>query len=394
MKSKSIDSVKKLVILGSTGSIGESTLRVVEAFPNRFQVIGLAVQRQVERVLEQAERFHVKRVAVADQESARQCRDMAPKDIHVLSGPESLEELAAWDEVDIVLTAVVGIAGLKPVLSALKKGTDVALATKEVMVVAGSKVLKTCSESGANLFPVDSEHSAIFQCLDGRPAHHIRKIILTASGGPFVDKPNIDFEKVTVAEALRHPRWNMGRKVTVDSATMMNKGLELMEAHWLFDISLDRIDVLIHPESIIHSMVEFVDGSMLAQLSVSDMRFAIQYALTYPERVDGMLPSLDLAEVGALHFKQPDENRFPCLLLARTAAMAGGTMPAVLNAANEIAVQAFLNGRLPFSGIWQVVEKIMDRHILNTDPELEDILNADLWACSEASGIIGKHHDA
>lgn len=389
MKTNSTHTVKKLVILGSTGSIGESALRVVEAFPDRFQVIGLAVQRQVKRVLEQAGQFHVKHVAIADPESARQCRKQAPKGVQVLSGPESLEELAALDEADIVLTAVVGVAGLKPVLSALKKGTDVALATKEVLVVAGRKVLFACAESGAKLLPVDSEHSAIFQCLDGQPGRHVRKIILTASGGPFINKPDINFDKVTVAEALKHPRWNMGQKVTVDSATMMNKGLELMEAHWLFDVSLDRIDVLIHPESIVHSMVEFVDGSMLAQLSISDMRFAIQYALTYPERVDGMLPSLDLAKVGALHFSKPDEKRFPCLLMARAAAMAGGTMPAVLNAANEMAVQAFLNGRLPFSGIWQVVEKVVDLHVLKVDPELEDILDADKWARSEASRIIG-----
>lgn len=387
VKADSNINAKKLVILGSTGSIGESALRVVDAFPTRFQVVGLAVQRNVERALQQASRFDVKRIAVADPESARQCRELAPSDIKVLSGPEGLEELASLDETDMVVAAIVGIAGLKPVLAALQHGTDVALATKEALVVAGRMVISACEESGARLLPVDSEHSAIFQCLDGKPANHVRKIILTASGGPFAEKPDVDFDNVTVAEALKHPRWNMGQKVTVDSATMMNKGLELMEAHWLFNVSLERIDVLVHPESIVHSIVEFVDGSMLAQLSVSDMRFAIQYALTYPERIDGMLPSLDLAALGSLHFSEPDANRFPCLRLARTAAMEGGTMPAVLNAANEIAVQQFLDGNLPFSGIWRLVEKVMDAHTLQSDPDLEDIFSADSWARKAGSNI-------
>lgn len=381
------DSVKKVVILGSSGSIGESALRVVEAFPARFQVVGLAVQRQVKRVLQQAGRFNVKRVAVADHEAARRCKELAP-DIRVLSGPGGLEELAALEEADIVLVAVVGIAGLKPVLAALARGTNVALATKEVLVVAGKIVTGAGAKTGARLLPVDSEHSAIFQCLDGKPSDHVRKIILTASGGPFVDKPNIDFDKVTVGEALKHPTWNMGRKVTVDSATMMNKGLELMEAHWLFNVPLDRIDILVHPESIVHSMVEFVDGNVLAQLSSSDMRFAIQYALTYPDRADGMLPALDLARLGTLHFSKPDQKRFPCLRLALAAATQGGTMPPVLNAANEVAVHEFLKSKLPFSGIWRLVEKVMGAHTPQSDPDLDAILDADIWARKEALRII------
>lgn len=379
---------RKLVILGSTGSIGESALRVVAALPGRFEIVGLAAQRQADRVLEQARQFNVRQVAIADPATARRCAQMAPPGINVLSGPEGLNALAASAEADLVLAAIVGIAGLKPVLAALERGASVALATKEALVVAGEIVTATCARTGARLLPVDSEHSAIFQCLEGRVTAHVRKIILTASGGPFVHNNKIDFDRVTVAEALKHPRWNMGRKVTVDSATMMNKGLEIMETHWLFQAPFDQIDILIHPESIVHSLVEFVDGSVLAQLSLSDMRFAIQYALTYPDRVDGALPYLDLAALGALHFSRPDERRFPCLTLARAAALAGGTMPAVMNAANEVVVQEFLHGRLPFSGIWRVVEQVMDRHVPQKTPDLEAILEADRWARREAAGLI------
>jgi len=292
---------KNIVILGSTGSIGESALRVVAAFPDRFRIIGLAAQNRIERLLEQARLFSVERVAVADLESAQRAKQMAPTGLTVLSGPEGLEELAALPAADIVLVAVVGMAGLRPVLAALRQGTDVALATKEVLVAAGHKVIAASRASGARILPVDSEHSAIFQCLDGKGTDRVRRLMLTASGGPFAHNPRLDLEKVTVAEALKHPRWNMGRKVTVDSATMMNKGLEIIEAHWLFGVPFDRIEVVMHPESIVHSMVEFQDGNVLAQLSVSDMRFAIQLALTWPERLDGGLPALDLTRLGTLH---------------------------------------------------------------------------------------------
>jgi 1-deoxy-D-xylulose-5-phosphate reductoisomerase len=378
--------MKKIVVLGSTGSIGESTLRVVEALPSRLKVVGLAANRSHKRVLQQARQFHVAHVAVADTAIARVCASEAPVGVRVYEGERGIEDVAALDEADIVLCALVGVAGLKPVMAALNKSRNVALATKEVLVAAGAIVTEAAARKKCRLLPVDSEHSAIFQCLDGKPPHEIKRILLTASGGPFALKPEIDFDKVTVAEALRHPRWNMGKKVTVDSATLMNKGLEIMEAHWLFGVPVEKIDVVIHPESIVHSLVEFVDGSVLAQLSPPDMRFAIQYALTYPERVDGGLPVLDLAKAGPLHFKEPDERRFPCLRLAREAARTGGTLPAVLNAANEVAVQKFLDGKVTFSGIWHLVEKVMRKHQGTAKPGLNDILEADAWARKTAEG--------
>ena len=381
---------KNIVILGSTGSIGESALRVVAAFPDRFRIIGLTAQTKVTRLLEQARLFSVERVAVANSETAQHATQLAPAGLTVLAGPEGLKELAALPAADIVLVAVVGIAGLSPVLAALHQGTCVALATKEVLVAAGHKVIAASRASGARILPVDSEHNAIFQCLDGQGPDRVRRLMLTASGGPFAHNPRLNLEKVTVAEALKHPRWNMGRKVTVDSATMMNKGLEIIEAHWLFGVPFDRIEVVIHPESIVHSMVEFQDGNVLAQLSVSDMRFAIQSALTWPERLDGGLPTLDLARLGKLHFSAPDETRFPCLRLARAAAQVGGTMPVILNAANEVAVQEFLNGKLSFPGIWRTVEQVLEQHTALADPDLAVILAADRWARMEAGRLIRK----
>ncbi len=376
---------KTLVILGSTGSIGESALRVVAALPQRFRVVGLAARRQVGRLMEQARQFRVPRVAVADAAAARRAAAAAPRGCRVMAGAAGLEHLAALEGANLVLAAVVGMAGLPPVLAALRRGATVALATKEVLVAAGGAVMAAAAAGGARLLPVDSEHSAIFQCLAGRGGAEVRALILTASGGPFLRVPRRTLETVTAAEALRHPRWAMGRKVTVDSATMMNKGLELIEAHWLFGVPYDRIRIVIHPESIVHSLVEFRDGAVLAQLSRSDMRYAIQYALTWPERLDGGLPALDLARVGALHFQAPDEQRFPCLRLARAAADIGGTMPVVLNAANEVAVQAFLDGTLRFPGIWRAVEAVMDRHAAGRRaPNLEEILDADRWARAEA----------
>lgn len=381
--------MKRLVILGSTGSIGVNALRVAEALAPRFKVVGLAANRGATRVLEQARRFGVEHVAVSDPAAARECAAAAPSGVAVHAGPEGVARLAEVAGADLVVCAISGAAGLAPVLAAVERGTDVALATKEVLVVAGERVTRACLRTGARLLPIDSEHSAVFQCLGqtrtaraegARPMSEVRAIILTASGGPFAARPEVDLASVTADQALNHPRWNMGRKVTVDSATLMNKGLEVMEAQWLFDVPLERIEVLIHPESLVHSLVEYVDGSLLAQLSVPDMRLAIQYALTWPERCDGGLPRLSLADARALHFQPPDERRFPCLALARRAAAQGGLAPAVLNAANEVAVDRFLSREIPFPGIWRLVEHALNAHRPEAAPSLETILAADAWA--------------
>ena len=399
--------MKRVVILGSTGSIGENALRVVSELSSHLRVVGLAANRNYERVLEQAQQLGVRHVAIADPEMAQRCRAEAPHGMAVSEGAPGLSHLAALPDADIVLCAVVGMAGLSPVLAAVTHGKDVALATKEVLVAAGHLVMQACRKHGVSLLPVDSEHSAIFQCLDGRGAGGsdkaggrdgsdactadgagVARLVLTASGGPFAGRPEVDFDTVTVEEALNHPRWDMGRKVTVDSATLMNKGLELMEAHQLFGIPVDRIDVVVHPESIVHSMVEFVDGSLMAQMSVPDMRFAIQHALTYPVRMDGGLPKLDLAEIGALQFRAPEPERFPCLGLAREAARHGGSLPAVLNAANEIAVQRFCDGDIPFSGIWEIVGRVMAAHEVVKSPNLADVMTADRWAREKAGETV------
>ena len=372
--------MKNVVILGSTGSIGQNALRVVETLSDQLRVIGLSADKNTSLLLQQAARHNVRNVAVSDMASADDCVKSSPEGIRVFKGNDGLIELAKLPDADIVLCAVVGMAGLAPVLASLSNGIDVALATKEVLVSAGSLVVRAAADNRAQILPVDSEHSAVFQCLDGKPPKDVKRILLTASGGPFAQNPNVDFDKVTVAEALDHPRWNMGKKVTVDSATLMNKGLEIMEAHWLFGLPFSVIDVVVHPQSIVHSVVEFVDGSMLAQMSQPDMRFAIQHALTYPQRMNGNLPQLDLTEVGTLHFEQPDSGRFPCLAMARTAGDTGGTMPAVLNAANEIAVENFLEGTIPFSGIWHTIENVMKQHDVVAEPGLEEIISADRWA--------------
>jgi len=377
--------MKNVVLLGSTGSIGESTLRVVETIPSVLRLAGLAANRNYRRVLEQAVRFKVEHVAIADCAMGELCRREAPAGVTVHVGRSGVEELAALEGADVVLCAVVGMAGLRPVMSAIQNGLDIALATKEVLVAAGGIVVEAAAASGVRLLPVDSEHSAIFQCLAGTNQASeqrlgVKRIVLTASGGPFASRPDIDLDEVTVEAALDHPRWDMGRKVTVDSATLMNKGLEIMEARWLFEVPIGEIDVVLHPESVVHSLVEFIDGSLIAQISVPDMRFAIQYALTYPERLDGGLPRLDLAKMGSLHFQEPDIGRFPCLGLAREAARRGATMPAVLNAANEVAVHGFLTGKIPFSGIWRLVEDVMNRHEVANDPDLDAVVAADAWA--------------
>lgn len=402
--------MRSVVILGSTGSIGENALKVAEALPDAVRVAGLATRSKVTRVIDQALQFGVEVVAVEDRAAAAEAAALArPHGIQVWAGAEGVAALAGLAAADTVLCALVGLAGLRPVLTALEAGKDVALATKEVLVSAGELVMRRRAEAGVSLLPVDSEHSALFQCLqssafspacvrtrDGEPAaeDRVARLVLTASGGPFAARRGIDFERVTPEQALDHPRWTMGRKVTIDSATMMNKGLEIMEAQWLFNVPAERIGVAVHPESIVHSLVTFVDGTQLAQLSVPDMRFPIQYALTWPDRLAAALPSLDLVSQGRLTFEAPDESRFPCLRLAREAAAAGGTLPAVLNAADEVAVEAFLAGAIPFAGIWRTVEQVMAAHAPRPAATREAIVEADAWArvaASERCGMRGTN---
>ncbi len=368
--------MKRVVILGSTGSIGENALRVVDTLSDRLQVVGLAARRNTARLVEQAQAFGVVHMA------ADACAPELPGGMTLHAGPEGLVELATLPDVDIVLCSVVGLAGLPPVLAAVEQGTDVALATKEVLVGAGQRVMQTCERTGARMLPVDSEHSGLFQCLAGHTAGDagVRRMILTASGGPFRGRPDIDFERVTASEALAHPTWSMGPKVTIDSATLMNKGLELIEAHWFFRVPFSRLDVLVHPQSIVHAMIEYEDGNSVAHMTRADMRFAIQYALTWPDRCEGGLPALDLAALEGLTFEAPDRSRFPALDLAVAAGEAGGTHPAVLNAANEVAVERFLAGEIRFSGIWRVVEATLSEHKRVDDPDLDAIMAADQWA--------------
>jgi 1-deoxy-D-xylulose-5-phosphate reductoisomerase len=395
--------MKALVILGSTGSIGESTLRVVEALPEALRVVGLATRTKVARVLDQALQFGVRTVAVEERGAAREAEALArPHGIRVWAGPEGVAALAALAEADTVVCALVGLSGLRPVLAALDAGHDVALATKEVLVSAGELVMRRRAETGVKLLPIDSEHSALFQCVQsavsvaacvrgagdaaaGRAEDRIARLVLTASGGPFARRPETDFERVAPQQALAHPRWSMGPKVTIDSATMMNKGLEILEARWLFDVPVSKIGVVVHPESVVHSLVTFVDGASMAQLSQPDMRFAIQYALTWPDRLAVPMPGLDLAALGQLTFFEPDEARFPCLRLIREAAARGGTMPTVANAADEVAVAAFLEGRIAFAGIWRLIERVMDAHAVAPCESFETVFAADAWARAFAS---------
>ena len=390
----------KIIILGSSGSIGQTALRLLSSGETGCEVVGLAVNRNTDALLRDAAKFGVKHIAVADRNAAAALRMRLPDGLVLHEGDEGVAELAGLDA-DVLLCAMVGMSGLKPVMRAIETGKNIALATKEVLVAAGEIVMRERAKRNIMITPVDSEHSAIFQCLQSRsytPAccksddgtdnaeTVIRRLILTASGGPFAFRPELDFDKVTVADALNHPKWKMGRKITVDSASMMNKGLEIIEARWLFNIPVDRIDVLVHPESIVHSLVEFIDGTQLAELSVPDMTFAINYALTWPKRTSrenfGFKPGLlDLATSGGLHFSTPDPVRFPALRLAREASAAGGTYTAVLNGANEIAVQAFLDERIKFSSIWHIVEEALAAHRSAASASaLEEVFEADSWA--------------
>lgn len=378
---------KKITILGSTGSIGENAIRVAHHLGSEVEVVGIAGGRRVERVAEQARTLACRYAGIGDQTLVSSLADSTPVDCQAVSGVDGMIEMATAPEVDTVLCAVVGTAGLKPVLAAIKAGKNIALASKEIMVMAGELVTRAAIENEVDILPVDSEHSAVFQCMEGHSAEDVERIILTASGGPFRETSLEELEKVTYSNALAHPTWNMGPKITIDSATMMNKALELIEARWLFQIPPERIDVLVHPQSIVHSLVELVDGAMLAQLGNPDMRQPIQYALTYPRRRPSGLPRCDLASIGELKFEAMDTTKFPAVELARTALQKGGTLPAVFNAANEIAVELFRDGKIGFLAIPKTVERVMAEHRVRQQPSLETILEADLWAREETVNL-------
>jgi 1-deoxy-D-xylulose-5-phosphate reductoisomerase len=381
--------MKRVILLGSSGSIGESTCKVARALPDKMKLVGLGVAKSTARLLEQAKEFGVSSLAVSDPKAAEKTRLHLAKGARLFEGPEGLTKMVEETEAEMVLVAIVGTAGLAPALAALRTGKDLAVASKEILVLAGSAVMGEARKKKRQVLPVDSEHNAIFQCLQGANGKEVRKIVLTASGGPFRQMPAKEMAKVTVAQALQHPTWSMGKKITIDSATMFNKGLEMIEAHWLFGLPMARVDVVVHPQSIVHSMVEFVDGSVLAQLSVTDMCFPIQYAITYPQRLPSGLPPLDLPKLGALTFEKPDEKRFPALRLAREAGEAGGTLPGVFNAANEVAVEAFLDEKIPFPRIWNLVESVMTSHQNIPAPDLAAIIAADGWARAEARKKLG-----
>jgi len=376
--------MKNVVLLGSTGSIGTSTIKVADDLPDQMRLIGLAAGNNLELLLEQTRKHKPAVVSINDPAKAKELQNILGTSVQVYSGNEGLVKLATMPEADIVLIAIVGTAGLQPALAAIRAGKDIAIASKEILVMAGETVMSEARKYGVRVLAVDSEHSAIFQCLDGKPPESVRKLWLTASGGPFRKTPKADFATITVEQALKHPSWVMGRKITIDSATLFNKALEMIEARWLFDIEMARVDVVVHPQSVVHSMVEFVDGSMLAQLSTPDMCLPIQYALTYPERAKSDRVQTSLAKLGSLTFEEPDTERFPALTLAGRAGEVGGTLPAVLNAANEVAVEAFVNRKLSFLGITETVRRTMDAHKVVAHPTLEQILEADAWARREA----------
>jgi 1-deoxy-D-xylulose-5-phosphate reductoisomerase len=372
--------MKNVVLLGSTGSIGTSTIKVADDLPNQIRLIALAAGNNSGLLLEQTRKHKPEAISISDPSKAKELSNILGKTTKVYSGNEGLIKLATLPDADIVLIAIVGTAGLQPALAAIRAGKDIAIASKEILVVAGETVMSEARKYGVRVLAVDSEHSAIFQCLDGKPSASVRKMWLTASGGPFRKTPKADFASITVEQALKHPSWVMGKKITIDSATLFNKALEMIEARWLFDIEMGRVGVVVHPQSVVHSMVEFVDGSMLAQLSTPDMCLPIQYALTYPERAASDRVQTSLAKLGSLTFEEPDVDRFPALELARRAGEIGGTLPAVLNAANEVAVEAFVNRKLNFVQITDTVRRTMDAHKVVPHPTLDQILESDAWA--------------
>jgi 1-deoxy-D-xylulose-5-phosphate reductoisomerase len=363
---------RRVVILGATGSIGTSARKVARDIPDRMEIVGMSAHSSEAALREAGKEFPNAKLTMSSGDG----------------GEDRLLELATVPEADMVLISIVGTAGLRPALAAIEAGKDLAVASKEILVMAGEAVMTAARENGVQVLPVDSEHNAIYQCLEGHASEHVRRLILTASGGPFRKLPADQLANVTIEQALKHPTWEMGRKITIDSATLFNKGLEMIEARWLFDVEMPRVDVIIHPQSIIHSMVEFIDGSVLAQLSTTDMCFPIQYAVTWPDRVPNTLPPLDFARLAKLDFEEPRRADFPALDLARHAGETGGTLPAVLNAANEVAVATFLDRRCSFPAIWQTVGRVMNEHTSVAAPSLGAILEADSWARRRATELL------
>jgi 1-deoxy-D-xylulose-5-phosphate reductoisomerase len=388
--------LKTISILGSTGSVGVTTLDVVSRFPDRFQIVAMAAGKNLDLLTEQVKRFKPELVSVSTPELARDLKTrLGAMKVEIAHGMEGAISVATHPDAQLVMSAIVGAIGLRPTLAAAKAGKDIAFANKETLVVAGEVMNRAVRESGVTLLPVDSEHNAIFQCLEGRQRSNLKRIILTASGGPFLKLPLERFATVTVAEALKHPTWRMGAKITIDSASLMNKGLEVIEARWLFDLTAEQISVVIHPQSVIHSMVEMIDGSVIAEMAIPDMAIPVAYALAYPERLPMThLKPLSLAECGPLSFEQPDLNRFPCLRLAFEALKASGTMPCALNAANEVMVAAFLNGEAQFLDIPRHIETVMSRHSNHPARTLEDLIETDGWARAQARELIGRHTHA
>ena len=390
---------KRVVILGATGSIGESALKVARDIPERMEIVGLAAKSNAQKLAAAANEVRPESICLVDESQIDVLRRALEYNPKIYSGESGLLEIACLTNANMVLVAIVGTGGLRPALAAIKAGKDLAVASKEILVMAGEIVMREAQDKRVHILPVDSEHNAIFQCLEaGRvratrdkgvaSTTEVRRIILTASGGPFRETPRTAFDSITAEQALKHPTWNMGPKITIDSATLFNKGLEMIEAHWLFGVEMKRVEVVIHPQSIVHSMVEFTDGSTLAQLSYSDMCFPIQYAVTWPDRVANSLPPLDFAKLSKLEFSVPRYDDFPALNLARRAGEIGGTLPAVMNAANEIAVAAFLDRKVRFPEIWKIVEDVMEQHPPVAHADLDAILGADQWARAQAQGRV------
>src|SRR5437868_1078648 len=379
---------KRVVILGANGSIGESALKVARDIPERMEIVGLAANSNAEKLAAAANETRAQSVCLVDETKIDALQRALTYKPRIFAGQKGLREIARLTNAEMVLVAIVGTGGLRPALAAIEAGKDLAVASKEILVMAGEIVMREARDNDVQVLPVDSEHNAIFQCLEGKSSLDVRRVILTASGGPFRETPGKDFDSIIPEQALMHPTWNMGPKITIDSATLFNKGLEMIEAHWLFGVEMARVEVVIHPQSIVHSMVEFSDGSVLAQLSYSNMCFPIQYAVTWPERVPNSLPPLDFAKLSKLEFATPRYDDFPALNLARRAGEIGGTLPAVMNAANEIAVSAFLDRTVRFPEIWGIVEQVMNQHTPIAHPDLDAILAADQWAREEARRVI------